>query len=102
MEAPPDVMDTLQMGVMEEKVKLSNMKNLEATGSLPRKYQELLQVLQCKDELIRRLEAQLEAQVRAGQQQAQHTRHPAPVPVRLQARWGYSNCGRLLGHRWSF
>ncbi|XP_004584517.2 pleckstrin homology domain-containing family H member 1 [Ochotona princeps] len=51
-----------QMGVMEEKVKLSNMKNLEATGSLPRKYQELLQVLQCKDELIRRLEAQLEAQ----------------------------------------
>ncbi|KAG3261252.1 pleckstrin homology, MyTH4 and FERM domain containing H1, transcript variant X1 [Ictidomys tridecemlineatus] len=51
-----------QVGVMEEKVKLSNLKNVNSTGSLHRKYQELLKVMQGKDELISHLEAQLEKQ----------------------------------------
>ncbi|XP_035116669.1 pleckstrin homology domain-containing family H member 1 isoform X2 [Callithrix jacchus] len=51
-----------QVSVMEEKVKLSNLKNVDSPGSLHRKYQELLKALQGKDELIRQLEAQLEKQ----------------------------------------
>ncbi|XP_075387167.1 pleckstrin homology domain-containing family H member 1 [Tenrec ecaudatus] len=51
-----------QVSVMEEKVKLSNLKNVDSAGSLHRKYQELLKALQGKDELIRQLEAQLEKQ----------------------------------------
>ncbi|KAL0602196.1 Pleckstrin homology domain-containing family H member 1 [Plecturocebus cupreus] len=51
-----------QVGVMEEKVKLSNLKNVDSPGSLHRKYQELLKAMQGKDELIRQLEAQLEKQ----------------------------------------
>ncbi|TKC48279.1 hypothetical protein EI555_012356 [Monodon monoceros] len=51
-----------QVGVMEEKVKLSNLKNMGSAGSLHRKYQELLNAMQGKDELIGRLEAQLEKQ----------------------------------------
>ncbi|XP_059951941.1 pleckstrin homology domain-containing family H member 1 isoform X3 [Mesoplodon densirostris] len=51
-----------QVGVMEEKVKLSNLKNVDSAGSLHRKYQELLNAMQGKDELIGRLEAQLEKQ----------------------------------------
>ncbi|XP_045666282.1 pleckstrin homology domain-containing family H member 1 isoform X2 [Ursus americanus] len=51
-----------QVGVMEEKVKLSNLKNVDSAGSLHRKYQELLKAMQCKDELIGQLEAQLEKQ----------------------------------------
>ncbi|KAM4853433.1 pleckstrin homology domain-containing family H member 1 [Thomomys bottae] len=51
-----------QVGVMEEKVKLSNLKNVDSTGSLHCKYQELLKATQGKDELIRQLEAQLEKQ----------------------------------------
>ncbi|KAK2104367.1 Pleckstrin y domain-containing H member 1 [Saguinus oedipus] len=47
---------------MEEKVKLSNLKNVDSPGSLHRKYQELLKALQGKDALIRQLEAQLEKQ----------------------------------------
>ncbi|KAM5273626.1 pleckstrin homology domain-containing family H member 1 [Ctenodactylus gundi] len=51
-----------QVGVMEEKVKLSNLKNVDSTGSLHRKYQELLKAMESKDELISQLEAQLEKQ----------------------------------------
>ncbi|KAB0397410.1 hypothetical protein E2I00_008683, partial [Balaenoptera physalus] len=50
------------VGVMEEKVKLSNLKNVDSAGSLHWKYQELLNAMQGKDELIGRLEAQLEKQ----------------------------------------
>nr|XP_035927051.1 pleckstrin homology domain-containing family H member 1 isoform X2 [Halichoerus grypus] len=51
-----------QVGVMEEKVKLSNLKNVDSAGSLHRKYQELLKATQGKDELIGQLQAQLEKQ----------------------------------------
>ncbi|KAL4693013.1 hypothetical protein H8959_016823, partial [Pygathrix nigripes] len=51
-----------QVGVMEEKVKLSNLKNVDSAGSLHRKYQELLKAIKGKDELISQLEAQLEKQ----------------------------------------
>ncbi|XP_016044939.1 pleckstrin homology domain-containing family H member 1 [Erinaceus europaeus] len=51
-----------QVGVMEEKVKLSNLKNVDSADSLHRKYQELLKTLQDKDKLIHQLEAQLEKQ----------------------------------------
>ncbi|XP_004397639.1 PREDICTED: pleckstrin homology domain-containing family H member 1 [Odobenus rosmarus divergens] len=51
-----------QVGVMEEKVKLSNLKNVDSAGSLHRKYQELLKAMQGKDELIGQLQAQLEKQ----------------------------------------
>ncbi|XP_076978910.1 pleckstrin homology domain-containing family H member 1 isoform X2 [Tamandua tetradactyla] len=51
-----------QVGVMEEKVKLSYLKNVDSAGSLHQKYQELLKALQGKDELISQLEAQLEKQ----------------------------------------
>lgn len=54
-----------KVGVMEEKVKLSNLKNVDSSGSLHQKYQELLKAMQGKDELIGQLEAQLEKQVRA-------------------------------------
>ena len=47
---------------MEEKVKLSNLMNVDSAGSLHRKYQELLKAMQGKDELISELEAQLEKQ----------------------------------------
>lgn len=59
-----------QVGVMEEKVKLSNLKNVDSAGSLHRKYQDLLKATQEKDELIGQLEAQLEKQVRATMQQS--------------------------------
>uniref|UniRef100_A0A452QZY4 Pleckstrin homology, MyTH4 and FERM domain containing H1 n=1 Tax=Ursus americanus TaxID=9643 RepID=A0A452QZY4_URSAM len=59
-----------QVGVMEEKVKLSNLKNVDSAGSLHRKYQELLKAMQCKDELIGQLEAQLEKQVRMRAEEA--------------------------------
>ncbi|XP_054422996.1 pleckstrin homology domain-containing family H member 1 [Pteronotus mesoamericanus] len=51
-----------QVGVMEEKVKLFNLKEVGSAGSLHRKYQELLKAMQGKDELISQLEAQLEKQ----------------------------------------
>ncbi|XP_049754833.1 pleckstrin homology domain-containing family H member 1 isoform X3 [Elephas maximus indicus] len=51
-----------QVGVMEQKVKLSHLKNVDSAGSLHRKYQELMKVMQGKDELISQLEAQLEKQ----------------------------------------
>ena len=54
---------TFQVGVMEQKVKLSNLMNVDSAGSLHRKYQELLKAVQGKDELIIELEAQLEKQV---------------------------------------
>ncbi|ELK09877.1 Pleckstrin like proteiny domain-containing family H member 1 [Pteropus alecto] len=51
-----------QVSVMEEKVKLSNLNNVDSSGSLYQKYQEMLKALQGKDELISQLEAQLEKQ----------------------------------------
>ncbi|XP_045421246.1 LOW QUALITY PROTEIN: pleckstrin homology domain-containing family H member 1 [Lemur catta] len=51
-----------QVGVMEEKVKLSSLQNVDSAGSLHRKYQGLLKAVQGKDELISQLEAQLEEQ----------------------------------------
>ncbi|XP_012665335.1 pleckstrin homology domain-containing family H member 1 [Otolemur garnettii] len=51
-----------QVGVMEEKVKLSNLQSVDSAGSLHRKYQALLKAMQGKDELISQLEAQLEKQ----------------------------------------
>ncbi|ELK32555.1 Pleckstrin like proteiny domain-containing family H member 1 [Myotis davidii] len=51
-----------QVSVMEEKVKLSNLKNVGSAGSLHRKYQDLLKAVQGKDERIGQLEAQLEKQ----------------------------------------
>ncbi|XP_006884822.1 PREDICTED: pleckstrin homology domain-containing family H member 1 [Elephantulus edwardii] len=51
-----------QVSVMEEKVKLSNLKNVDSAGSLHRKYQELLKAMQDKDELISQLKVQLEKQ----------------------------------------
>ncbi|XP_053883286.1 pleckstrin homology domain-containing family H member 1 isoform X3 [Malaclemys terrapin pileata] len=51
-----------QVRVMEEKVKLANMKNSESESTLYRKYQELLGTVQGKDDLISRLETQLEKQ----------------------------------------
>lgn len=55
---------------MEEKVKLSNLKNVDLGGSLHQKYQELLKAMQSKDELISQLEAQLEKQVRSDVQRS--------------------------------
>lgn len=51
-----------QVGVMEEKIKLSNLKSVDSAGSLHQKYQELLKAMQGKDELIGQLQAQLEKQ----------------------------------------
>uniref|UniRef100_A0A8C8R9A0 Pleckstrin homology, MyTH4 and FERM domain containing H1 n=1 Tax=Pelusios castaneus TaxID=367368 RepID=A0A8C8R9A0_9SAUR len=51
-----------QVSVMEEKVKLANMKTSESESILYRKYQELLGTVQGKDDLISRLETQLEKQ----------------------------------------
>lgn len=62
---PYEITGPFQVGVMEEKVKLSNLKNVDSAGSLHRKYQDLLKAVQDKDELIGQLEAQLEKQVRA-------------------------------------
>lgn len=62
---PYETIGPFQVGVMEEKVKLSNLKNVGSAGSLHRKYQELLKAVQGKDELIGQLEAQLAKQVRA-------------------------------------
>uniref|UniRef100_G1SDL1 Pleckstrin homology, MyTH4 and FERM domain containing H1 n=1 Tax=Oryctolagus cuniculus TaxID=9986 RepID=G1SDL1_RABIT len=59
-----------QVGVMEEKLKLCSLKNVDGTGSLPCRYQELLKAVQCKDELIRQLQGQLEAQKRMRAEEA--------------------------------
>lgn len=60
---PNETVGLFQVGVMEEKVKLSNLNNVDSSGSLHQKYQQLLKALQGKDELIGQLEAQLEKQV---------------------------------------
>lgn len=60
---PSEMIGPFQVGVMEEKVKLSNLKNVDSAGSLHRKYQDLLKATQEKDDLIGQLEAQLEKQV---------------------------------------
>ncbi|XP_030415619.1 pleckstrin homology domain-containing family H member 1 isoform X3 [Gopherus evgoodei] len=51
-----------QVRVMEEKVKWASMKTSESESTLYRKYQELLGTVQGKDDLIGRLETQLEKQ----------------------------------------
>ncbi|KAB1278378.1 Pleckstrin homology domain-containing family H member 1 [Camelus dromedarius] len=60
--AETQTIGTFQVGVMEEKVKLSNLRHVDSAGSLHQKYQELLKAMKGKDELIGRLEAQLEKQ----------------------------------------
>lgn len=72
---PCETIGPFQVGVMEEKVKLSNLKSVGSAGSLHRQYQELLKAVQGKDELIGQLEAQLEKQVRP-------PRSRAPCPPR--------------------
>ncbi|XP_074853311.1 pleckstrin homology domain-containing family H member 1 [Carettochelys insculpta] len=51
-----------QVRVMEEKMKLANMKTSESDSTSYRRYQELLGTVQGKDDLISRLETQLEKQ----------------------------------------
>lgn len=67
---------------MEEKIKLSNLKSVDSTGSLHQKYQELLKAMQGKDELISQLQAQLEKQVGANVRQSLHP-HSASASVGL-------------------
>lgn len=49
---------------MEEKLKSSNMQPSETENSLYRRYQELSNQIQEKDLIVKRLEGQLEKQVR--------------------------------------
>ncbi|XP_064316141.1 pleckstrin homology domain-containing family H member 1 isoform X1 [Phalacrocorax carbo] len=51
-----------QVRVMEEKIKLANVKTGESDSTLHRKYQELMGTVQGKEDLINRLEKQLEKQ----------------------------------------
>ncbi|NXC13015.1 PKHH1 protein, partial [Corythaeola cristata] len=51
-----------QVRVMEEKIKLANMKTGESDSTLHRKYQELMGTVQGKEDLINRLETQLAKQ----------------------------------------
>ena len=74
---PYKTIGPFQVSVMEEKVKLCNLKDVGSAGSLHQKYQELLKAMQGKDELIGQLEAQLEKQVRATQQQS--AERPCPL-----------------------
>lgn len=85
---PYEVIGSFQVGVMEEKVKLSNLKTVDSAGSLYRKYQELLKAVQDKDELIGQLEAQLEKQVRTSV-------HGAPVPSTASAPAGPPGVGLI-------
>lgn len=49
---------------MEEKLKSANIQTSESESSLYRKYQDLTNQVQEKDAVIKRLEVQLEKQVR--------------------------------------
>jgi len=49
---------------MEEKIKLASVKTSESDSTLHRKYQELMGTVQGKEDLINRLETQLEKQVK--------------------------------------
>ncbi|XP_075282228.1 pleckstrin homology domain-containing family H member 1 isoform X1 [Opisthocomus hoazin] len=51
-----------QVRVMEEKIKLASVKTSESDSTLHRKYQELMGTVQGKEDLINRLETQLEKQ----------------------------------------
>ncbi|NXJ75280.1 PKHH1 protein, partial [Trogon melanurus] len=51
-----------QVRVMEEKIKLANVKTGESDSTLHRKYQELMGTMQGKEDLINRLETQLAKQ----------------------------------------
>ncbi|NXS54837.1 PKHH1 protein, partial [Brachypteracias leptosomus] len=51
-----------QVRVMEEKIKLANVKTSESDSTLHRKYQELMGTVQGKEDLIHRLETQLAKQ----------------------------------------
>lgn len=53
-----------QIHVMEEKLKSANIQTSESESLLYRKYQDLTGQLQDKDAMIKRLEIQLEKQVR--------------------------------------
>uniref|UniRef100_A0A3Q1HCI5 Pleckstrin homology, MyTH4 and FERM domain containing H1 n=1 Tax=Anabas testudineus TaxID=64144 RepID=A0A3Q1HCI5_ANATE len=56
--------------VMEEKLKSANIQTSESESSLYRKYQDLTNQVQEKDAVIKRLEVQLEKQVRIEAQEA--------------------------------
>lgn len=56
-----------QIHVMEEKLKSANIQTSESESSLYRKYQDLTSQVQEKDAVIKRLEMQLEKQVRTEQ-----------------------------------
>ncbi|XP_072485622.1 pleckstrin homology domain-containing family H member 1 isoform X2 [Notamacropus eugenii] len=51
-----------QVGVMEEKIKLVNVNSIEPENNLHAKYQELLETIRGKEELISQLQAQVEKQ----------------------------------------
>ncbi|XP_036591199.1 pleckstrin homology domain-containing family H member 1 [Trichosurus vulpecula] len=51
-----------QVGVMEEKIKLVNVKSTEPESNLHQKYQKLLETVRGKEELISQLQGQVEKQ----------------------------------------
>ncbi|NXR26524.1 PKHH1 protein, partial [Cinclus mexicanus] len=51
-----------QVRIMEEKIKIANMKTSESDSTLHRKYQELLCTVQRKEDMINKLETQLAKQ----------------------------------------
>ncbi|KAJ1103873.1 hypothetical protein NDU88_001294 [Pleurodeles waltl] len=59
-----------QVRAMEEKLKLADVKTNESESTLYKKYQELTSVVQEKEDLIRKLETQLEKQVHLRAQEA--------------------------------
>ncbi|XP_029454707.1 pleckstrin homology domain-containing family H member 1 [Rhinatrema bivittatum] len=59
-----------QVRVMEEKLKLADVKTSESENALYKKYQELTCLIQEKEEVIRKLEAQLEKQMQLRAQEA--------------------------------
>ncbi|XP_069495090.1 pleckstrin homology domain-containing family H member 1 [Ambystoma mexicanum] len=59
-----------QLRVMEEKLKLADVKTNESENTLYKKYQELASVVQDKEDLVRKLETQMEKQVHLRAQEA--------------------------------
>ncbi|KAM9554780.1 pleckstrin homology domain-containing family H member 1 [Guaruba guarouba] len=60
-----------QVRVMEEKIKLANLKTGESDSSLHRKYQELMDTVQGKEDQINKLETQLAKQKQLRTEEAQ-------------------------------
>uniref|UniRef100_F7FLH1 Pleckstrin homology, MyTH4 and FERM domain containing H1 n=1 Tax=Monodelphis domestica TaxID=13616 RepID=F7FLH1_MONDO len=51
-----------QVGAMEEKIRLVSVKSMEPEGNLHQKYQELLETIRGKEEIISQLQVQVEKQ----------------------------------------